>query len=154
MIKELKHVREHLTDLQNEDYDVPGDGMRAWKEEIAGMTRKERELRLENMVLEGEAEFIRLKEGAEKNAEVAMGLARERGVHVEDLRVKGTMVVGEGRKVKGEGGREAVKARGEGREKEKAKVEEGEAKPNEEEPLETSLSELQKRLSADGGGRK
>lgn len=139
--KSAEHTRAHIEDLQGEDYRRPGDGLARWKEEVAGMSRREREERLFQMGLEEEAQGQRLVERARENAERAGALLA--GVRAREReRERG---VGRGQRVlrlgmRGRGSRE--------RERERSGSGEVEAEELGNEQEESSLEEMQKRLNA------
>lgn len=140
--KQIAHLIAHIQDLQTADYAARGDRLAGWKEEISGMSRREKEEKLVEMQYEEEAMLARMVVEARKNLGVVEGL---RGVAREgEGRGRGQRVlrVGErrrGKEKEGEGGAKGGKKEGEGKEKEKEKPAE----------RERSLSELQANLNAE-----
>lgn len=66
-IARAEHVKEHLTDLQDEPYpDRSQSSTAAWEHEIAGMSREEKEDKLKSIQLEEEAALARLQRDGER----------------------------------------------------------------------------------------
>jgi hypothetical protein len=72
--RRAKHARLHIQDLQTEEYKTPSDGLVAWKEEIAGLSKPEKKDLLEQLLRDEMADVYRNNENARRNRDRMRGL--------------------------------------------------------------------------------